>query len=95
MATFTFGATVITANTRLLPTQRCRNDAEELGIPIDQVTSLLAQVANAPSVGSWPGRKSDQRWYQLDFSADMTLNILVQQSVETQARIITICEAPT
>lgn len=89
------GEIVITTNTRIQPTQRCRNDAEELGIPIDKVVDLLFQIATFPSVGRWQGRKSDQQWYQLDFSSDMTLNILVQQSVETLARIVTISEART
>lgn len=84
---------MITANTRFLPTQRCRDDAEELGTSIDEIVDLLSQIATSRSVVTWDGRKSDQLWYQLDLPSDMTLNILVQQPVETLARIITVCEA--
>ena len=36
----------------------------------------------------------DQWWYQCDLSTSMTLNVLVEQSVETYARVITVREAP-
>ncbi len=94
MFNFFCRATVITVNTAFHPTLRCRNDAEELGISINDVIRLLQDRAVSGSVGGWQGRKSDQWRYQCDLSADLTLNILVEQAVEAYARIITVREAP-